>query len=106
VSRFSNSQASFGMRDRTLQSDKYSGEPVLTPLELINRIAQLVPRTCGMDCHGLRPRNDGKPKPRPPSHYLWAALIARLKSYLRGVPADLPNVRGPDAHHRVRHIQY
>ena len=26
-----------------LQSDKYSGEWVLTPLELINRIAQLVP---------------------------------------------------------------
>ena len=26
-----------------LQSDKYSGELVLTPLELINRIAQLVP---------------------------------------------------------------
>jgi hypothetical protein len=115
-----------------LQSDKYSGELVLTPLELIDRIAQLVPpprthrhryygvlapnsplraavtamaqaeqvvapvaapkaaviarsvatrqtRTCGlMDCHGLRPRNDGKPKPRPPSHYLWAALIARI----------------------------
>jgi len=112
-----------------LQSDKYSGELVLTPLELINRIAHLVPpprthrhryygvlapssplraavtamaqaqvaapkaaviarsvatrqtRTCGrMDCHGPRPRNDGKPKPtpRPPSHYLWAALIARI----------------------------
>ena len=26
-----------------LQSDKYSGELLLTPLELINRIAQLVP---------------------------------------------------------------
>jgi hypothetical protein len=31
-----------------------------------------------MDCHGLGPRNDQKPKPRPPSHYLWAALIARI----------------------------
>ena len=111
-----------------LPSDKYSGELVLTPLELTDRIAQLVPprrthrhryygvlapnsplravvtalaqvaavavpkaaviarsvatrqtRTCGlMDCHGLWPRNDGKPKPRPSSHYLWAALIARI----------------------------
>ncbi|APW45148.1 transposase Tn3 [Rhodoferax antarcticus ANT.BR] len=123
-----------------LQSDKYSGEVVFTPLELIDRIAQLVPpprthrhryygvlapnspfraavtamvpvavvaapkaaviarqkplaarsvatwrvatrqtRTCGfMDCHVLWPRNDGKPTPRPPLHYLWGALIARI----------------------------
>ncbi len=104
---------------------------MLTPLELIERIAQLVTamaqvvlpvpvppapktaviarqkplaarsvatwrvatrqtRTCGlMDCHGLRPRNDGKPKPRPPSHYLWVALIARIDevfSLARGPP--------------------
>ncbi|APW47178.1 hypothetical protein RA876_13350 [Rhodoferax antarcticus] len=47
------------------------------------RAATRQTRTCGlMDCHGLRPRNDGKPTPprppRPPSHYLWAALIARI----------------------------
>jgi len=38
-----------------LQSDKYSGEQVLTPLELINRIAQLVPppRTHRHRYHGV-----------------------------------------------------
>ena len=119
-----------------LQSDKYSGELVLTPLELINRIAQLVPpprthrhryygvlapnsplraavtamaqaeqvmapivRSSGADvaCTAagsasgvtgvagvpgvgavLQPEPQAKPKPRPPSHYLWAALIARI----------------------------
>ena len=35
-----------------------------------------------------------KPKPRPSAHYLWAALIARPTSYLRSVPADLPQLRG------------
>jgi hypothetical protein len=117
-----------------LQSDKYSGELVLTPLELINRIAQLVPpprthrhryygvlapnsplrsavRQQALDVqvaapivHGsgadaactdagsaggvpgvgavLQPEPPAKPKSRPPSHYLWAALIARLMSYL------------------------
>jgi len=119
-----------------LQSDKYSGELVLTPLELIERIAQLVPpprthrhryygvlapnsplraavtamaqaeqvvasivRSSGADvaCTAagsasgvtgvagvpgvgavLQPEPQAKPKPRPPSHYLWAALIARI----------------------------
>jgi len=116
-----------------LQSDKYSGELVLTPLELINRIAQLVPpprthrhRYYGVLApnsplraavtalsqaeqvvvpvvHGsvadaactaagsapsvpgvsgvgavLQPEPQAKPTPSPPSHYLWAALIARI----------------------------
>ena len=119
-----------------LQSDKYSGELVLTPLELIDRIAQLVPppRTHRHRYYGvlapnsplraavtamaqtgqvvapvvrsavadaactaagsasgvpgvagvpgvgavLQPEPPAKPKPRPPSHYLWAALIARI----------------------------
>ena len=116
-----------------LQSDKYSGELVLTPLELINRIAQLVPppRTHRHRYYGVlapnsplraavtamaqaeqvvapvvhgcvadaactasgsapsvpgvpgvgavhQPEPPAKPKPRPPSHYLWAALIARI----------------------------
>ena len=120
-------------RTESLQSDKYSGELVLTPLELINRIAQLVPpprthrhRYYGVLApnsplraavtamaqveqvvvpivHGsgadsactaagsaggvpsvagvgavLQPEPQAKPKPRPPSHYLWAALIARI----------------------------
>jgi hypothetical protein len=120
-------------RTEPLQSDKYSGELVLTPLELINRIAQLVPpprthrhRYYGVLApnsplraavtamaqaeqvvvpivHGsgadsactaagsaggvpsvagvgavLQPEPQAKPKPRPPSHYLWAALIARI----------------------------
>jgi len=63
-----------------LQSGKYSGELVLTPLELIDRIAQLV-----VSCPVVVPPGIGtptvpqvKPKPRPPSHYLWAALIARI----------------------------
>jgi len=113
-----------------LLSSKYSGELVLTPLELINRIAQLVPppRTHRHRYYGvlapnsplrgavtamaqvvapvvcssvadaactdagsaggvpgvarvgvvLQPEPQVKPKPRPPSHYLWAALIARI----------------------------
>jgi len=105
-----------------LQSDRYSGELVLTPLELINRIAQLVPpprthrhRYYGVlapnsplraavtamaqdalpvpvtpaqvvvSCPVVVPPGTGapteppaKPKPRPPSHYLWAAPIARI----------------------------
>ncbi len=116
-----------------LQSDKYSGELVLTPLELIDRIAQLVPpprthrhRYYGVlapnsplrgavtamaqdasvvtpevgspvtgDAHtdagttvtavavggpgvATPPEPPAKPKPRPPSHYLWAALVARI----------------------------
>ena len=123
-----------------LQSDKYSGELVLTPLELINRIAQLVPpprthrhryygvlapnsplraavtalaqvaqlpvpvaacspvaQEVSADADGavttvvvavtaggsgvgavLQPEPPAKPKPRTPSHYLWAALIARI----------------------------
>jgi hypothetical protein len=116
-----------------LQSDKYAGELVLTPLELIDRIAQLVPppRTHRHRYYGvlapnsplraavtamaqaeqvvasivrssvadaactdagsaggvpgvagvgavLQPEPPAKPKPRPPSHYLWAALIARI----------------------------
>jgi len=28
-----------------------------------------------------QPEPPAKPKPRPPSHYLWAGLIARLTSY-------------------------
>jgi len=86
---------------------------VLTPLELINRIAQLVPppRTHRHRYYGVLAPNSplrgavtamaqvaspelcapvtgdahtdagttiAKPKPRPPSHYLWAALIARI----------------------------
>ena len=41
------------------QSDKYSGEPVLTPLELINRIAQRVPppRTHRHRFYGVRAPN-------------------------------------------------
>jgi hypothetical protein len=120
-----------------LQSDKYSSELALTPLELINRIAQLVPpprthrhryygvlapnsplraavtamaqaervmapivRSSGADaaCTAsgsapsvpgvsgvgavLQPAPQAKPKPRPPSHYLWAALIARIYEVL------------------------
>jgi len=116
-----------------LQSDKYAGELVLTPLELIDRIAQLVPppRTHRHRYYGvlapnsplraavtamaqtgqvvapvvrsavadaactasgsapsvpgvsgvgavLQPEPPAKPKSRPPSHYLWAALIARI----------------------------
>ena len=57
-----------------LQSDKYAGELVLTPLELINRIAQLVPppRTHRHRYYGVLAPNSppAKPKPRPPSHYL------------------------------------
>jgi len=125
-----------------LQSDKYSGELVFMPPELINRIAQLVPppRTHRRRDYGVqvphsplraavtamvqgasvltsvvtsevgslvtvdalmdasssggvpgvgvapqpeppakpRPRPKPKPKPHPPSHCLWAALIARI----------------------------
>jgi hypothetical protein len=116
-----------------LQSDKYAGELVFTPLKLINRIAQLVPppRTHRHRYYGVlapnsplraavtalsqaeqvmvpivhgyvadaacsaagsasgvpgvagvgaaaQPEPPAKPKPRPPSHYLWAALIARI----------------------------
>jgi hypothetical protein len=115
-----------------LESDKYSGELELTPLELIDRIAQLVPpprthrqRYCGVlapnsplraavnamaqaeqmaspvarsavadaactdagSAGGMlgvgtmlqtEPPAKPKPKPRPPSHHLWAALIARI----------------------------
>ncbi|OLP07387.1 putative transposase [Rhodoferax antarcticus ANT.BR] len=116
-----------------LPSSKYAGELVLTPLELINRIAQLVPppRTHRHRYYGVlapnsplraavtamaqaeqvvapivrssvadavctdagsaggvpgvsgvdaaaQPEPPAKPKPRPPSHYLWAALIARI----------------------------
>jgi len=107
-----------------LQSDKYSGELVLTPLVLINRIAQLVPppRTHRHRYYGVLAPNSPlrgavtamaqvalpehvpvppaqvvqnspmvvplgsaapnepppKPKPHPPAHYLWAALIARI----------------------------
>ena len=104
-----------------LQSDKYAGELVLTSLELINRIAQLVPppRTHRHRYYGVLAPNSplrsavtamaqvvppvlplsmplsqsaaavavvappgsvapDKPKPRPPSHYLWAALLARI----------------------------
>ena len=114
-----------------MQSDKYSGELVLTPLELIDRIAQLVPppRTHRHRYYGVLAPNSplrsavtamaqdvavvgipvtaqvnargdagaadtavapggacgtalleppANPKPRPPAHYLWAALIARI----------------------------
>ncbi len=129
-----------------LQSDKYPGELVLTPLELIERIAQLVPppRThwhryygvlapnspfraavtamaqvtqvaqpvvpAGLVCPVLdaahtdacsAPAGPGmaaqsepqaKPKPRPPSHYLWAALIARIYEVF---PLICPQCGGP-----------
>ena len=127
-----------------LQSDKYSGELVLTPLELINRIAQLVPpprthrhRYYGVlasnsplraavtamaqdasvvtpevgspvigDAHtdagttlavagagvAVQPGPPAKPKPRPPSHYLWAALIARIFEVF---PLICPHCGGP-----------
>jgi len=96
-----------------LLSSKYSGELVLTPLELIDRIAHLVspPRTHRHRYYGVLAPNSplraavtamaqvaspevcalvtavthtdagttvAKSKPRPPSHYLWAALIARI----------------------------
>jgi len=121
-----------------LRSDKYAGELVLTTLELINRIAQLVPPprthrhryygvlapnsplraavtamaqvaqlpvpvaacspvaeeanadadgaitavavavTAGGPGGAVQPEPQAKPKPRSPSHYLWAALIARI----------------------------
>jgi len=107
-----------------LQSDKYASELVLTPLELIHRIAQLVPppRTHRHRYYGVLAPNSPlrgavtamaqvalpehvpvppaqvvqnspmvvplgsaapnvpppKPKPHPPAHYLWAALIARI----------------------------
>jgi len=122
-----------GHSHRSLQSDKYSGELVLTPLERINSIAQLVPppRTHRYRYYGVLapnsplraavtalsqaeqvmapivrssvadaactdagsasgvpdvagvgaaawPEPPAKPKSRPPSHYLWAALIARI----------------------------
>ena len=114
------------------QSDKYPGKLVLTPLELIDRIAQLMPpRTHRQRYYGvlapdsplrgavmaivqeaapvdvncpvaedanagadadttvaavagggsgvaIQPEPQVKPKPRPLSHYLWAALIARI----------------------------
>ena len=132
-----------------LPSSKYAGELVLTPLELINRIAQLVPppRThrhryygvlapnsplraavtalaqtgpvvatpdvgsavaqvvnAGADAltPGTAPVPGGaggatvpeppeKPKPRPPAHYLWAALIARIYEVF---PLNCPNCGG------------
>jgi hypothetical protein len=121
-----------------MQSDKYSGELVLTPLELINRIAQLVPppRThkhryygvlapnsplrgavtalaqtrqvvttpavgspvapdvnAGADAGtpGTAPEPPAKPKPRPPAHYLWAVLIARIYEVF---PLICPNCGG------------
>jgi hypothetical protein len=129
-----------------LQSDKYSGELVLTPLALINRIAQLVPppRTHRHRYYGVlapnsplraavtamaqaeqvvapvvrsavadaacsaagsasgvpgvagvgaaaQPEPPAKPKPRPPSHYLWAALIARIYEVF---PLICPNCGG------------
>ena len=63
-----------------MQSDKYSGELVLTPLELMNRLAQLVPlpRTHQHRYYRVLAPNSPKPKPRSPSPYLWAALIARI----------------------------
>jgi len=127
-----------------LQSDKYSGELVLTPLELINRIAQLVPpprthrhryygvlapnsplraavtamaqaeQVMAPIVHGyvadaacsaagsasgvpgvsgvgaaLQPEPPAKPTPSPPSHYLWAALIARIYEVFRVPPVNL-----------------
>ena len=93
-----------------LPSSKYSGELVLTPLELITRIAQLVPvpacrlvpkdAIAGADADttgtavgvavavggpsaAARAEPQVKPKPRPPSHYLWAALIARIYGVFR-----------------------
>jgi len=115
--------------EEPLQSDKYSGELVVTPPEVINRIAQLVPPPCthrhryygvlapnsplraavtpmakvpvpvcstlaedanaragtaaAAVAHGgpgvvVPTEPSAKPKPRPPAHYLWAALIARI----------------------------
>jgi len=63
-----------------VQSEKYSGELVLTPLELMNRLAQLVPlpRTHQHRYYRVLAPNSPKPKPRSPSPYLWAALIARI----------------------------
>ncbi len=114
-----------------MQSGENSDELVLAPLELTDRIAQLVPpprthrhRYCGVlapnsplraavtamamapacspatedgnanadanaDTPGaavalggsvgaVPPEPQAKPKPRPPSHYLWAALVARI----------------------------
>ncbi len=118
-----------------MQSDKYGGELVLTPLELIDRIAQLVPtpRTHRHRYYGVLAPNSPlrgavtamaqmplpvpvppaqviqnspmvvppgtaapnapppKPKPHPPAHYLWAALIARIYEVL---PLICPNCGG------------
>ena len=126
-----------------MQSDKYPGELVLIPLELINRIAQLVPppRTHRHRYYGVLAPNSplraavtalaqnavvgipvaaqvnagadsgapgtapvpggaggataseppAKPKPRPPAHYLWAALIARIYDVF---PLLCPNCGG------------
>jgi len=98
-----------------LQSDKYSGELLLTPLELINRIAQLVPppRSHRHRYYGVlapnsplrgavtamaqdaavvvTPEPPAKPKPRPSAHYLWAALMARIYEVF---PLICPNCGG------------
>ncbi len=55
---------------KPMQSDKYSGELVLTPLELINRIAQLVPPP--------RTRRHRYYRVLAPNSPLRAALIARI----------------------------
>ena len=83
-----------------LQSDKYPGELVLTPLELIERIAQLVPppRT-------HRHRYYGVLAPNSPLRAAVTALAQVAPPVLRSVPADLPALRRPHAHHRLHHLQ-
>ncbi len=68
-------------------------ELILTPLELINRIAALVPAepaTAGCDAPI---QSEPAPFRRSQAHYLWAVLIARIYEVfpllcpLRGRPA-------------------
>ena len=67
-----------------LQSDKYAGELVLTPLELINPVPMPSAQVVGNSPMFVQPSTaapnepPAQPKPRPLSHDLWAALIARI----------------------------
>ena len=54
----------------------------LTPLDLIDRIAALVPPPTGVAPDGNAASTQPEPVPpkRSPAQYLWAALIARFLS--------------------------
>ena len=129
-----------------MQSDKYSGELVLTPMELINRIAQLIAATAHASAsvlwrlgpelaterggHGYGASGAGvgasacasaasassrelpygcAPKHRSPNRAASQTQTPPIgalsvggtdRPYLRGVPPDLPQLRGADAHHK------